>query len=141
MIQLRLKEGSASDRRWFNPDRDMVNIWPRLLRKTLMSFADFEGMEGCTQEQMQAHAGKLGALVAKAIREPVDHEQAGKDIKAWMEENPAISTEIARRAFAVLHGCYVAWLADAKPKTECDSDIPVVGLDQIAGWLAANAKA
>ncbi len=139
-MQIRLKEGSAlGERRWFNPERDIVNAWPPLLRKTLESFQDFKGVDGCSMEQLSVAAGSLGKQIVKIIREPVDHELVTAELQEWHAACPACADEIMRRAFTVLHGVYAAWVVDAKPKTDVDQEIPTVGLGQIAAWLAKNA--
>lgn len=138
MLQVRLREGS--DKRWFNPGRDMVQVWPMMLRKTLQSFDTFEGNERCSREQLVNTASKWGMAVARAIKEPVDHEMASKELLEIEAECPEAFSMISRVAMHAFHGVYVAWLADAKPKCESDSDIPIVGLDQIAEKISRGAQ-
>jgi hypothetical protein len=138
MLQIRLKEGG--DKRWFNPARDICNVWPKILKKALISFDDFQGIEGCSKEQLSETAGKLGKLITRIIQEPVDYEMAAKELKELDQSCPAGMSEIYRVSFHTLHGIFATWIADAKPKTEEDYEIPIVGLDTIAETLARGAQ-
>lgn len=136
MLQVRLREGNKS---WFNPARDMVNMWPMLLKKTLVSFDDFAGVEGCSRDQMCQFASGYGKLVAKIIKEPVDHVMAQDDLKKLEADCPACAELVAHKAFHVLTGVFAAWVADAKPKTAGDAELPVLGLNEIAETLARGS--
>jgi hypothetical protein len=138
MLQIRLKEGI--DKSWFNPTRDICNAWPKLLKRSLMSFDDFQGIEGCSRDQLLETAGKLGKLTTKLIQEPVDHEMAAKELNDMDRDCPVCMSEIYRVAFHTLNGIFATWIADAKPKTEDDYKIPIVGLDSIAETLAKGAQ-
>lgn len=138
MLQIRLKEGS--DKRWFNPQRDIAYLWPLLIRKSLMSFDDFQGTPECSLEELTATAGEYGALMARIITTPVMHDAAQQALQEIESRHPAAMNLIKNRAFHVLHGVYAAWIADAKPKAGTDAEIPVYGLEQVATQLAKAAE-
>lgn len=137
-MQFRLREGTG--RQWFNPQRDMVYLWPRLLKRSLIAFDDFNGMPGCSQEQMCTLAQKLGKLVVRVLHEPVDHEMSAAELRELETECPVCFQELSRVAFHTLAGIYAVWVADAKPRKADDAEIPEYGLDEIAERLARNAR-
>jgi hypothetical protein len=137
MLQLRLKEGS--DKRWFNPHRDIVNILPMLIKKSLMSFDEFNGVEGCTRDQLLDTARDIGKLVVHIIKNPVDHAEASKALLEIEGRCPIAFQLVSTRLAHVLVGAYTAFIADAKPKTLTDAELPTVGLEEIADQIARAA--
>jgi hypothetical protein len=137
MLQIRLKEGG--DRRWFNPARDITNCLPVIVRVGLRSFNDFEGVPGCSREELVETAQELGELFLWIIKEPVDHVMAQDRLKALMDKHPVAMRMVSDKFLHVLVGVYAAWIADTKPKTEDDAQIPTVGIADIMAQLAGNS--
>lgn len=140
MLQIRLKEGSGNEKRWFNPSRDLVNCWPSLLRNALRAQDEFQGNESCTREQMIECGGELGKLIVRIVKTPVSPDDAQKGLKEIEAKYPGAMTIIKHTAFHTLHGAFATWVLDAKPKTDDDASIPVIGLDDIAERIARGAN-
>jgi hypothetical protein len=136
-LQFRLKEGS--DKRWFNPNRDISWLLPIMLKKALISFDDFKGADGCTREQLIETAGALGRLFTHIVKDPVPPEETQTELLRIQRECPVAFQLVANRMFHVMLGVYTAFVADAKPKAGTDAEIPTVGLEEIVDQLAKRA--
>ena len=136
-FQFRLKEGS--DKRWFNPNRDISWILPILLKKALISFDDFNGTSECTREQLIDASGEIGKLFTHIIKNPVLPDEVQTEMLLIQEKYPVAFQLVSNRLLHVLMGVYAAFVADAKPKSGTDSEIPTVGLEEIVEQLAKRA--
>jgi len=137
MLQVRLREGS--DKRWFNPNRDIVSLLPMMIKKSLMAFDEFEGIELCTKEQALELADKLGKLVVHIIQDKVHYDDAEKALIEIENNNPAAFKVVAIRMLHVMISAYTAFIADAKPKAATDAELPTIGLEEIADQIARSA--
>jgi hypothetical protein len=129
-IQYRKRDG---DRRWVSADRDLVYALPRLLRKALTSFDEFNGTPEVTRESLLRTAESLGKLVVDIIQK----RRTKEDLVHGLTVLPAKDMELIGKAFLfVLLGEMRAWVTDAKPKTSGDIELDDCDLGELAEYFA-----
>jgi len=136
MLQVRLREGG--DKSWFNPARDVTNVMPGLIRLALRSFDDFEGTVQCSKDELITTAGEIGLMFKWIIDEPVDGITAKQRFDEIAAAHPVAVDLISRKFMLVLTGIFATWLADVKPKSDDDAEIPTMGMDSIVDYLLSE---
>lgn len=138
-MQIRLKDANGVGT-WLTPERDITIFYTKTLRATLVAFEDFKDTDAVKREEIFELAGELGKLIVSMHKEKVDHQITQERLKAIRAAHPAAMSLIEEVFFQVLFGQYTAWMVAAKPKTAGDSELPLVGLDQIREDLARYAR-
>jgi len=136
MLQVRAKDG---DNRWFNPERDLVYAFPRVLAKALQSLDEF------TEERYKEHntskeeAGRvaviLGQLTSGSIKNCTDDERMTQDeIKEKLQDlelNSAFKLISGLCLNCLMGEFFYSWASQVTPKTKNDIGIDLRGLDEI----------
>jgi hypothetical protein len=111
---------------------------PGIIRLALRSFDDFEGTAQCSKDELIATAGEIGTMFKWIIDEPVDGPTAKQRFEEIAAAHPAAVDLISRKFMLVLTGIFATWLADVKPKSDDDAEIPTMGMDSIVDYLLSE---
>lgn len=138
MLQFRMKEG-GDDKRFYNPNRDMVYCWPRALRRALIAFDKFEGDERCSKDEMLEAATALAKFTSKCIKEPTMPDMIGPEISEIDAKYPNAMPLIKNALYHAVFSVWVGWTMDVRPKVHTDDPIPTESLDILAERLARES--
>lgn len=138
-MQMRSKDGT--DKRWFDPERDFVYAFPRLLRSALTTFEDFQGTPECSREDLCKIGGKLGKMIASAAKSPVKPDDFQKELDELRASCPAGFNLLSSVVTYMLIGVYPRWCADVRPRTPEDAEIPTQDLEDVIARFARGAAA
>jgi hypothetical protein len=133
MLQMRMK---GSTGQFYNPQRDLVYIWPRAIRAALKAFDNFEGDEHCTKDELCNAAGEMARTFSAIVKDPTMPEQASKMMLDMDAKYPNAMPKIHSALFHAVVGVWTGWTMDVRPKTADDASIPTLGLDDIAEMMS-----
>ena len=129
MLQMRTKDGS--DKRWFNPGRDMVYAWPRLVKTALETFNEFEGSKECSRDELMGLAKALATLVTQSMKFDMKPEQAAQHLidiqKAYPGGFKLLAEALLRTGFTT----YPIYCDEVKPKTGDDVPLNTNDIDKL----------
>ena len=126
MLQVRSKEG---DKRWLNPDRDMVYIFPRVVSKVIHELFDADpDAAGFADELGKLFvACKEGKITLKELESKLgDFSYAGCNPDEGVNKIGIFSEAL----FAALMEEFRVWCLQVKPKTAGDEELDLHGLDK-----------
>jgi hypothetical protein len=116
---LQVRNPSQGERRWFNPERDMVWAFPRVISAALKSF--YENDPPRTTEEMSVAFKRLASLCNQCRDGALDKEALIAELKVL---DPAILQAVSKAFFFAWFGEFHGWCADIRPK-DAQEDIPL----------------
>src|ERR1039458_1972930 len=132
MLQIRSRDG---DRRWLNPERDIVYSWPRLISASLMCFENFEGNSKVSRDELIQTAQILGKLTSDCVKENLPIEVVYDRVVAIQFEHPYAYEMIAGAVLGAGMKSYVLWVREASPKTKNDMPLSTEEVEAVLGNL------
>jgi hypothetical protein len=133
---LQVRNPSQGERRWFNPERDVVWAFPRVISLALKSF--YENDPARTTEEMSAVFKRLAHLCNLCRDGTIGRLELIAELKAL---DPAIMQAVSKAFFYAWFGEFHGWCADIKPK-DPQEDVPLSlkELEKVVELFARSTK-
>lgn len=124
-MQVRSESG---DRRWFNPERDMVWAFPRIISKALhYRFNSQEPLGGLTSEQVGEQCSALGKLCRECAQRTIKPEEVKERLDRL---DPLFLAEVGTAFFRTFFTEFRFWCAQVAPRTEQDEPLTLDKLEE-----------
>lgn len=116
---LQVRNPGQGERRWFNPERDVVWAFPRVISKALHSF--YENDAGKTPEELGETFKRLAQLCNACREGSISCGALLAELKAL---DPAILQSVSKAYFFAWFGEFHEWCEDIRPK-DASEDVPL----------------
>jgi hypothetical protein len=129
-----MRNQAQGDRRWYNPERDAVWAFPRVISQSLRAF--YENEPPKSQEEMSATFAALGRLCTDCRDGTISKDELLARLRAL---DPAILQAVAKAFFFAYFAEFHGWCLDIAPK-DPKEDVPL-DLSELEQTLELFARA